>query len=110
MNWNALIAGVLLAGLSACGPTIGDPCTTSQECGAGVCLNRDFAPGGYCSLDCALGGTACPAGTICVADAVGKDKPGCMRTCRQQTECRSGYVCKTEKNSSEPICVGPQGI
>jgi len=25
-------------------------------------------------------------------------------------DCRGGYVCKTEKNSATPVCVGPEGI
>lgn len=96
--------------LSACGPTIGDPCTTDAECGPGVCLNRDFTPGGACSLACAVGGAACPSGTVCVRDALGKDRAGCLRSCAAQAECRGGYVCKVEKDSATPICVGPQGI
>lgn len=103
----AMLAGLWLA---ACGPTIGDACTVAQECGSGTCLNRDFAPGGYCSLSCVVGGAACPAGTVCVSDVLSRGTAGCMRTCQTERDCRSGYVCKSEKNSVVLICVGPQGI
>ncbi len=97
--------------LAACGPTVGDPCTVAKECGPGLCVNRSFAPGGYCTQACTLGAAnACPAGTVCVADAIGRDSPGCMRSCSHQRECREGYVCQVEKDSATPICVGPQGI
>jgi hypothetical protein len=33
-----------------------------------------------------------------------------MRTCTSDRDCRTGYVCKTEQNSLQPICVGPKGI
>lgn len=99
-----------LTALSGCGATIGDACTTARDCGGSVCLNRDFTPGGYCALPCTPGGTACPAGSVCVESAIGKDSPACMRSCRSSMDCRAGYVCKTEKNSETPICVGPEGI
>lgn len=96
--------------LSACGATIGDACTTERDCGAGVCLNRDFTPGGACSLACNPGGAACPAGSVCVDDAIGRDSPGCLRSCRTASDCRAGYICRTEKKSATPVCVGPEGI
>ncbi len=101
---------LLLLLLTGCGATVGDPCTTAKECGNSVCINRDFAPGGYCSVQCTIGGAACPAGSVCVDDAIGKNVPGCLRSCRSAADCRQGYVCKTEKDSMTPVCVGPQGI
>jgi hypothetical protein len=60
--------------LSGCGATIGDACTTNRDCGTtGTCLNRDFTPGGTCTLACTLGGPACPAGSTCVDDAIARD-------------------------------------
>jgi len=103
----ALLAFGLL-GLSACGPTIGDPCTTGQDCGPGVCVNRDFAPGGYCSKNCASG---CPAGTICVANVLGDGNSGCMRACKQATtDCRPGYLCAVVGHSATAVCIGPAGL
>lgn len=103
----AVLAGLALAG---CGATVGDACTTQRECGAGLCLNRDFTPGGYCSTACVLGGTDCPAGSVCVDDAVGRNAPACLRSCRSASDCREGYVCRTERGSPTPVCVGPEGI
>lgn len=94
----------------ACGPVIGDPCTTGTDCGSGVCVNRDFSPGGYCSRTCDLTAPDCPAGTICIRDALGRGQPGCMRTCITAPECRQGYVCRPEKDSQQAVCVGPTGV
>jgi hypothetical protein len=107
----ALFLTLPLALLAACGATVGDACTTNRECGAGLCLNRDFTPGGACSIGCTLGAAnACPAGTLCLPDVLGKDLPGCMRTCKGQVDCRVGYVCTVERDSAQPVCVGPAGI
>ncbi len=108
-----LIALTVLCLTAACGPTIGDACTLAAECGTGAtCINRDFTPGGYCSLSCTLGNDAtCPAGSTCIKDALGKNAPGCMRTCRQATDCRSSaYVCQFAKDSTKTVCIGPAGI
>ena len=91
--------------LLACGPIIGDPCTVNSECGAGVCVNRAFAPGGVCSLLCTSDAT-CPAGSVCVGRVIDADADGCLRTCSKSSECRGGYECRVENGSSRPVCVG----
>jgi hypothetical protein len=100
---------VLVVG--ACGPTIGDPCTTPHDCANGTCLTQDYAPGGSCSLACTVGASnTCPAGTLCVTNAIGKNAPGCMRSCTADKDCRLGYVCLTQNGSATPICIGPRGL
>jgi hypothetical protein len=106
--WIRVLLVVASLGLSACGPVIGDPCTVNTECGQGVCLNRDFAPGGMCSKACVVGGAACPAGSVCVDTAISRDAAGCMLTCTKDADCRTGYLCKTEGGNS--ICIGPAGL
>lgn len=105
--WIRVLAFVCLAG---CGPVIGDPCTVNTECGPGVCLNRDFAPGGLCSLVCTVGGSACPAGSVCVTRAVDGDTAGCMRSCEKAADCRDGYECRVERESMTRVCVAAVGI
>jgi hypothetical protein len=105
----ASLAGLTIA-LGACGPTIGDACTASNQCGPGVCVQKDYTPGGACSLACVIGGAACPAGTICVRDAIANNQPGCMKSCKHQSDCRDTYICNIQKDSETPICVGPAGI
>lgn len=104
---------IALAILSVgCGPTIGDPCTTSTDCGAGVlCVNRDYSPGGYCTISCKLdeGSAPCPTGSVCVRDALAKNSAACFRLCNKQSECRNGYACRTV-NGSANICVGAIGF
>ena len=99
-----LLALTLMA-LCACGPVIGDPCTVNTECGPGVCLNRDFAPGGVCSKTCTPGGAACPAGSVCVERAVDGDTAGCLLGCAKDAECRTGYTCRSE--GGDKVCLGP---
>lgn len=95
--------------LTACGPTIGDACTTSADCGGSTCLNQDFAPGGYCTTTCSAGGHDCPTGSVCVRDALGKNADSCFRTCSGANDCRSGYACRSTLGSPL-ICVGPAGL
>jgi hypothetical protein len=106
MRWLFLSCALGVAGLG-CGPTIGDPCTTTSECGAGLCLNRPFAPGGVCTIACT---TSCPQGTTCINNVLGANQPGCMRTCQSARDCRTGYVCRAEQGNAQTICVGPEGI
>lgn len=109
MSMRALIL-LLCTACAACGPVIGDPCTVNPDCGPGVCLNRAFAPGGLCSLVCTPGGAACPAGSVCVERAVSSDTAGCMISCQTDADCRTGYVCRVERESLTRVCVGPSGI
>jgi hypothetical protein len=105
-----LVISLALVVVAACGPTIGDPCTTATDCGAAVCLTRDFTPGGYCSASCVVNtDNSCPTGSTCVKDALGQGVPGCLRTCQTAASCRGGYQCKGA-NGSNPVCIGPQGI
>lgn len=99
-----LLALTLMA-LCACGPVIGDPCTVATQCGPGVCLNRDFAPGGLCSRACTAGGTACPAGSVCVERAIDSDTAGCLLKCAKDADCRPGYTCRNEADNQ--VCLGP---
>lgn len=103
----ALLLTILFAGLAGCGPIIGDACTVNTECGKGVCLNADFAPGGLCTLTC---GSGCPAGSTCVDRVIDRDTPGCMLSCTKDSDCRTGYVCRVERDSRTAVCVGTAGV
>lgn len=103
------VAGLALL-LVGCGATVGDPCTTPSDCGGQNCINQEWTPGGYCSQQCNLADErSCPGGTLCIPDGLAKDVPACFRTCRNQNDCRPGYVCKSVKDRP-PVCVGPTGI
>ncbi len=99
----------LALGLCACGPTVGDACTTGSDCAGQICINQDFTPGGYCSLTCKPGGTDCPTGSTCVLNALGKGANACFRLCNVPGDCRAGYACRSTQDSPL-ICVGPTGI
>jgi hypothetical protein len=111
MNRLTLAALAFLLLLAACGPTVGDPCTTQNDCGGQICANQDYTPGGYCTRQCTLGDDrTCPGGTTCVKDFAAKGLNGCARICKVQAECRTGYDCRSARESAAAICVGPTGI
>jgi hypothetical protein len=99
---------VLLA-LAACGPTVGDPCTTPADCLDQACFNGAAFPGGYCSTKtCTVGDdTSCPSGSVCVSNG---PNAACYRTCKTMNDCRGNYVCESQNGSSHPICIGPKGL
>jgi hypothetical protein len=110
MRTSLAIAALLGALLTACGATVGDPCTTSSECGGALCINRDYAPGGYCTTGCKSDDSQiCPTGSVCVRDALANNAAACFRTCTKATECRGGYTCRSV-NGSPNICVGAIGF
>lgn len=110
MRTSLAIAALLSVLLTGCGPTVGDPCTTGTECGGVLCVNKDYAPGGYCTVACKVDqAPACPTGSICVRDALGKNSAACFRTCNSKVECRNGYTCRSV-NGSANICVGAVGF
>jgi hypothetical protein len=101
----ARICAVLLAlGALGCGSSIGDACSTDQDCGGRTCGLADAFPGGYCTQRCTLGddGT-CPTGASC---HVHHGEVDCLRTCHEDVECRSGYTCH-KFNGDGPFCLAP---
>jgi hypothetical protein len=97
--------------LAACGPTVGDPCTTTNDCGGQVCINDSYAPGGYCSRACTIGDErSCPVGTLCIPDALAAGTPACFKVCTRIDECRDGYECKVVRDSRQAVCVGTSGL
>jgi hypothetical protein len=104
-----LAAFALLGGVLACGPTIGDACTTAQDCGRGTCLNFAYTPGGYCSKSCAVEAD-CPQGTRCVPNGAAAGEGACFLVCDAQASCRTGYECRVVTGQVAQVCVGPTGI
>lgn len=95
----------------ACGPTVGDPCTTGADCLNQQCFQQDWAPGGYCSTSCRVDDiNSCPVGTVCVRGLLANNAGGCMRSCRTASDCRAGYVCQSERSSLTAVCVGARGL
>ena len=93
-----------LACLAACGSSIGDACTTDQDCGGRSCSTASTFPGGYCTERCVVGDSgSCPTGSTCVDHHGGAS---CLRICADDTECRSGYVCLTYR-SDGAFCLIP---
>lgn len=95
---------VVFAVAAACGPTVGDPCTTAADCLGKACINGNGTPGGYCSVDCTK--DPCPTGSVCVTNALGAGVNGCMRACNSSRDCRATYRCETERGSELKVCTG----
>lgn len=105
----AILLSLSVLCLAGCGATVGDACTTSADCGGAICPTEDWAPGGYCTRECNRGAPTCPVGTVCVDEALGKNRDGCMRECFSVRDCRNGYTCRSIRGSGS-VCVGPSGL
>ncbi len=80
---------------------VGAPCQEADQCGSvvGLCQREGtLASGfsswedGYCTQECGVGKTECPAGSACVDFGGGSEL--CIKTCRLGTgDCRFGYTC-----------------
>ncbi|MCC6746886.1 MAG: hypothetical protein IT371_04460 [Deltaproteobacteria bacterium] len=100
----ALILGIVLgAGVvgAGCGSSVGvtgrevgGTCSPAEPCDTGsICLLEGDFPGGMCSIYCAAGDQACPAGSVCVNKSGGL----CLPACASPADCRGGYTCKGKK-------------
>lgn len=106
--WKRLSLALWLC--TACGPTVGDPCTTPADCLGQQCFQQSWAPGGYCSTGCRVEDlNSCPSGTVCVRGLLG-NAGACMRSCRTAGDCRQSYVCQSERGSLTAVCVGAKGL
>jgi hypothetical protein len=104
---SALGVAAALAVLSACGPTVGDACTTDGDCGHGICLQGAGAPGGYCTVACQGNGSGtCPNGSTCASDPGPGGASHCRLTCTTDQGCRTGYTC-TGAQGNARVCLGP---
>jgi hypothetical protein len=92
--------------------TIGNACTTNQECqppSNGFCLQAVIVnqatgyTGGYCTASCGAM-SPCPAGALCITEQqFGVMTSSCRNTCRgvaTQSTCRTGYVCAPAPSSA----------
>jgi hypothetical protein len=72
------------------GLSVGDPCTTSEQCGAGeICFFIRNNPQGVCTQTCSMAQCGCPVGSTC--KNVGSDRV-CMKDCAAGT-CSSPLQC-----------------
>jgi hypothetical protein len=57
------------------------------------------APGGYCSLECALDAD-CGAGAQCIANSFLGGM--CLANCESEEDCRGGYRCVAHNRDADP--------
>jgi hypothetical protein len=93
----------------------GMACTGDSTCMGGHCMTEALTgyPGGMCVYPgCSLagmGGSPCPASTVCVDDHYGDPGIGvCAPTCTGPSGCRAGYTCAAVgtmgTSACQPMC------
>jgi hypothetical protein len=109
MRTSSLLALAACLSVFACGsPTVGDPCTTRDDCSGKTCLLIAATPGGYCSDGCdPLSTDDCPRGSVCAPNGGGPNSPHCLRMCDAQNDCRDGYTCRATDGVADLVCLGP---
>ncbi len=85
---HSLLAAFGLLAL-ACGPEIGDECSSDAECGSGRICDLSSTDG-YCTLG-GCTANSCPENSVCVTFR--NSESYCMAICDTDEDCRSGYVC-----------------
>jgi hypothetical protein len=109
-----LVVGLIGLAAIGCSKKIGDHCQTSTDCSQlGDRLCDVSQPDGYCTIyNCepknSNGATKCPDEAACIVFAAEQSavtgcanrlgntpysRTFCLKTCKNQTDCRSGYVC-----------------
>ncbi len=83
---------------------VGDPCAAQNVCGPiGFCIDSSQGfPDGYCSQDCSMFGSPCPAGSAC--RGFGGGNAVCLGECASNAECRMGYLCVQLGLDPQRVC------
>jgi hypothetical protein len=105
--WSFLAAaGCSDAGAGGSSGELGDPCQSSADCPAGVCLlfrtNFEGVPG-VCSSACGTS-TDCASGGVCAPDFTGTFATACFRRCSAASDCSPGLACVWDANASGGVC------
>jgi hypothetical protein len=88
---------------------VGTACTAASDCASATGNDPACIPealgftGGYCAEFCAVGGTDCPSGSMCV-DLLGATSGLCFATCTMDTDCRMGYACMDPSGGNNKVC------
>lgn len=78
----------------------GDLCTADSECSGltslkGVCM-AGWPGGGYCTTEPCVNTLNCAGYGWCADDGTGTNTTRCLRSCFDDSDCRTGYVCPTD--------------
>ena len=96
-----LLSACLLLG---CEAGVGDKCSTSNDCPTGTVCDTD-SPSGYClAAGCVLD-DECPEDAVCIRFR--KDQSFCLKKCKKNGDCRSGYTCRNDLGSHAFCYVAP---
>ncbi|MCB9639673.1 MAG: hypothetical protein H6727_12340 [Myxococcales bacterium] len=88
-------------------PKVGTLCSTQEDCATGLTCETQV-PQGYCTKFCNHT-RECPLYSACarITFEGGFQLQRCIRTCRDERDCREGYVCYGPPNEWDQICVPP---
>ncbi len=84
--------------------SIGDPCSSINDCGpdAGTCDTS--VSGGVCTALCLPTVIPCPAGSGCALLSLGGQQAICLPVCNSDSDCRSGFTCLPDLLSMRSLC------
>jgi hypothetical protein len=96
-----LLALLLPSVLAGCGTSVGDECSSNNDCSAASMTCDLSAPGGYClKADC-WDDSDCPEDGVCIYFRNGDRY--CMLGCSSCDDCRDDYSC-IELPGQSPFC------
>ena len=103
----ALALALFFGATMGCSATVGDACTSNRECGPSQECDPS-PPGGYCLIpNCRA--TSCPPEAWCASFTfVDRERTFCLRKCKSDGDCRSGYKCRFDTGTPGGVCyTGP---
>ena len=96
-----LILLALCLTICGCEASVGDKCSTSNDCPSGTVCDTD-SPGGYCLVSNCETDEECPEKSTCVFFT--KDLSYCLKKCKKNSNCRKNYTCRDDIPASHKFC------
>ena len=90
-----------------CGSSIGDSCSTSNDCPSGTICDTD-SPSGYCLVPGCEMDEECPENATCVKFT--KNIHYCLKKCKKDGDCRSKYACRHDLGDTGFCYVAPDYV
>ncbi len=90
---------------AGCEASIGDKCSTSNDCPSGTVCDTD-SPSGYCLVYNCESDEECPEDATCVFFT--KSISYCLKKCSDNGDCRSSYTCRDDLGEKKFCYVAPE--
>lgn len=99
-----ILLAIIFSGLLGCEASVGDKCTTSNDCPTGTVCDTD-SPGGYCLVSSCESDEECPEEAVCVSFT--KSMSYCLKKCKKDSDCRSKYTCRDDIGEKKFCYIAP---